>query len=122
MPKITVELDDGDMAELDAKARAERVSPEKIITNALKTQFNPRARAKRARATAIIGGAGQEANQSSQKREIAGAGDSDTPDSLETRQAARRAALLPAFGMWADDDSKLKDGVAYQKAMRSEWD
>ncbi len=78
MPKITVELDDSDMAELDAEARV--------------------------------------------KKAIEDADDPAGADSLASRQAARRAALLPAFGMWEDDDSKPKDGVAYQKAIRAEWD
>ena len=52
---------------------------------------------------------------------IAIAGRAVDSDSLESSQAARRAALLPAFGTWVDDDTKPKDGVAYQKAMRAEW-
>jgi hypothetical protein len=43
------------------------------------------------------------------------------PRELVSRQVARRIALLPAFGMWMGDDTKPKDGVAYQKAIRAEW-
>ncbi|MBP1206705.1 putative Zn-binding protein involved in type VI secretion [Duganella sp. 1411] len=41
-------------------------------------------------------------------------------DSLASRRAVRRAVLLPVFGMWADDGTKPKDDVAYQKAIRAE--
>lgn len=124
MPKITVELDDSDMAELDAEARAKRVSPEKIITRAIKDQFSPGGRAKRVRATGMTSGAAHEVAEGDRLREktAEGASDPTAAGSLASRQAARRAALLPAFGMWAEDDSKPKDGVAYQKAVRAEWD
>ena len=39
MPKITVDLDDGDMAELDAAAKSKHVSSEKVIVEVIKAQF-----------------------------------------------------------------------------------
>lgn len=124
MPKITVELDDSDMAGLDAEARAKRVSPEKIIARTIKEQFTPSGRDKRTRAGVKVGGPAKEQANADHAPEavIEDARDIARLDSLASRQAARRAALLPTFGMWADDDTKPKDGVAYQKAMRAEWD
>lgn len=107
MPKITVELDNGDMAELDAAAKAKHVSSEKIIIEVVKAQLVHQRRAKRAEAQVALGSAISNIVK---------------PDDLASRQASRRAALLPAFGMWADDDTKPKDGVAYQKAIRAEWE
>lgn len=31
-------------------------------------------------------------------------------------------ALVPAFGLWAKDGRKTTDGVAYQQALRADWD
>lgn len=103
MPKITLELDNEDMAELDAAGRAKHVSSEKIVVELVKAQLLRQRHAERA-----------EAQMASS--------DVAKTDDLASRQAARRAALLPAFGMWVDDDTKPKDGVAYQKAIRAEWE
>ena len=124
MPKITVELDDSDMAELDAQARGKHVSAEKILVEAVKAQLVRGLRGKRSRSKAAIGAAeNASAETSNPNRTVNGSitGIAEHGD-LASRQAARRAALLPAFGMWADDDTKPKDGVAYQKAIRAEWE
>lgn len=129
MPKITVELDNGDMAELDAAAKAKHVSSEKIIVEVVKAQLVHQVSAGRGGAQVVVGGTGNalaETGSPNRKGDVAivdvAIADVAKPDDLASRQAARRAALLPAFGMWADDDTKPKDGVAYQKAIRAEWE
>jgi hypothetical protein len=45
----------------------------------------------------------------------------DAEQARRIRQAARRAALMPAFGLLSDDDQPA-DGTTYQREIRAEWD
>ncbi len=124
MPKITLQLDDSDMAELEALALGKDVSAEKILVEAVKAQLVRGLRGKRSRSQAATGAADNALAETSNPNRTATGAISGVDESgdLASRQAARRAALLPAFGMWADDETKPKDGVAYQKAIRAEWE
>lgn len=47
--------------------------------------------------------------------------DPNSPEAVQARRDARKAAMTHSFGMWKDDPTKPKDGVAFQKKMRAEW-
>ena len=42
-------------------------------------------------------------------------------DSPQARRQRRLALLQPAEGLWKDRDDIPKDGVEYQRQLRSEW-
>jgi hypothetical protein len=45
----------------------------------------------------------------------------DAEQDKQMRRAARRAALMPAFGLLNDDDQPA-DGTTYQREIRAEWE
>ena len=45
----------------------------------------------------------------------------DAEQEKQMRRAARRAALMPAFGLLNDDDQPA-DGTTYQREIRAEWE
>ncbi|MGV7209159.1 hypothetical protein ACLB1G_15030 [Oxalobacteraceae bacterium A2-2] len=47
--------------------------------------------------------------------------DPNSPEAVQARRNSRKAAMTHSFGMWKDDPTKPKDGVAYQKEIRAEW-
>lgn len=59
--------------------------------------------------------------QAAQELPIVQNADPNSPEAVQARRDARKAAMTHSFGMWKDDPTKPKDGVAYQKKMRAEW-
>ncbi|NRR33172.1 hypothetical protein HSX11_23655 [Oxalobacteraceae bacterium] len=106
MRQLTLELDDQDMARLEAEARVRRIDPILLakaeLLKMLET-FN---------AVDAIHAAVTEA---------IGVVRDDSPEAKEDRRRARLAALMPSNGIWAGEPNKPKDGVVYQEEMRAEW-
>lgn len=90
MRKIIVELDDWEMAQVDALARARQVA----VADVLKT----------------------EALKASQ--DVAPL---SSDEAQEQRRQARLAILMRSHGIFAGDQDKPKDGLAYQRELRAEW-
>lgn len=93
MRLLIVELDDKDMALLEAVARSRHTDPGVLVkTEVLKALLKIR-------------------NSTLE----------DRGKTQEARRLARIAALLPSSGIWAGEAGTMKDGVAYQEKMRAEW-
>lgn len=95
MRQLTLDLDDKDMAQLEAMARERRTDPAAIAKAELLKMLIPAA--------------------------SASAGPDDADAAKHARRSARLAALAPSSGIWTGEPNKPKDGVAYQEEMRAEW-
>jgi hypothetical protein len=109
MRQITVELDDSEMAALEAEAHIKRVEPSILLALKMKEFLK----------------AGQvvELGHASEERQI---GENEVrqgngEDSAAARRAQRLAVLQGSSGIWPGEPGKPKDGVYYQEEMRSEW-
>lgn len=127
MPNINIELDDGDMAALDAAAQGQYVSPKEIAREAIETQRTSQESAECVsqleiielcddiddlRHTQTVEADGADAKATS--------GVHQSGDGVSDR-AVRHAALMKMRDLWNDDGAEPIDGVEYQNAMRAEW-
>ena len=103
MRKLIVTVSDSDMLGLEAIARAEDRAPEEVAQEYLSVLLNAKAKDK------IFPSAtnGEVVAQENANEE-------------QDRQR-RREAVGYIFGLWKNRDDTPKDGVAYQKAVRAEW-
>jgi hypothetical protein len=94
MRQVIVELDDSEMAQIEALARAHAVLPAEVLkTEALN--------------------AGTKNPTSTET--------SDDEHGRELRRKARLAILMRSNGILVVGDSNPKDGLVYESALRSEW-
>jgi membrane-associated protease RseP (regulator of RpoE activity) len=110
MRQVIVELDDKEMATLEAVARARRVAPAEV----LKVEA---IRGLRQVVTDIM------ADNVAIEGLVHMISTNDvTPDEAkEQRRQARLAVLMRSNGIFAGDKDKPKDGLVYQKELRAEW-
>jgi hypothetical protein len=92
MRSVIVELDDHEMAQVEAVALARRVAPADLL----------KSEALRGLATQV-------------ERKFA------TDEASEQRRQARFAILMRSHGIFAGDEDKPKDGLVYQNELRAEW-
>ncbi len=109
MRQITVELDDSEMAALEAEARVQQVEPSILLALKMKEFL-------KAGAVVEPGQAGQES-----RMDESGVRQGSGEASAAARRAQRLAVLQGSCGIWPGEPGKLKDGVYYQEEMRSEW-
>lgn len=93
MRKITVHIDDNDLAAFQAEARASNTGPEDIIARAAHELSVPW--------DAPIQTA--------------------TGETLEERRAKRFAILQGDGPLWIGEPGKPKDGLVYEQELRAEW-
>ena len=127
MPNLNIELDDGDMAALDATAHGQHVSPKEIAREAIETQRTSQESAKCVSQLEIIErGDDVDDLRRIQTVEAVGtdaksrSGVHQSGDGVSDR-AVRHAALMKMRDLWNDDGAEPFDGVEYQNAMRAEW-
>ena len=96
MRQVIVELDDKEMAKLEAIARERRIEPADVLKAAALQGLT-------------ITGAATTASPVSQD------------EAKEQRRQARLAILMRSHGIFDGDKDKPKDGLVYQKKLRAEW-
>lgn len=96
MRQVIVELDDKEMATLEAIARERHVEPADVLKAA-------------AIQSLTINGASNPASPTGHE------------EAKEQRRQARLAILMRSHGIFDGDKDKLKDGLVYQKELRAEW-
>lgn len=105
MRRVIVKLDDKEMAGIEAVARARQVDPATLLKiEALKLADSIKPAASAAPADLPI-----DSNVSADKA------------AKEQRRLERLALLMRSNGIFAGDPDKPKDGLAYQKELRAEW-
>jgi|GEM_PF-4955292 len=105
MRRVTVKLDDKEMAQIETVARARQVDPAALLkAEALKIarSIQPAAEA------AAVG------PQIIPRDPIEDA-------TTEQRRQARLAVLMRSNGIFAGEPNTPKDGLIYQRALRAEW-
>jgi hypothetical protein len=107
MRQITVELEDGQMASLEAEARIKSLEPSILLALKMKAVLNAQL-------------CGLDDSEQIPVDDI-GSGNGNGKDDAAARRAARLAILERSCGIWQGEPGKPKDGVYYQEEMRSEW-
>lgn len=105
MRQLTVELNDDEMSQLEAAARAQNLTPSDMIKAEVLKALTP---------VGTIGpsdGAAVTIVKTPSTDDLA----------REDRRQARLAILMRSNGIWAGEPNKPKDGLVYQKELRAEW-
>lgn len=92
MARLTVELEERELARLRSAARARQIDPSHMTTMQL-VQVLTDAQPKK-KTSWLAGGAAR---------------------------AQRLAAVMSMHGIWKDDPTKPQDGAEYQREVRAEW-
>jgi hypothetical protein len=136
MARLTVELEEHELARLRSAARARQIDPSHMTTMQLVqvlTDAQPKKRtswlagaAARARRhntapnQAVPAGVVKHAVEILEQHQTAVAATSTAAASAAAR-AQRLAAVMSMHGIWKDDPTKPQDGVEYQREVRAEW-
>jgi hypothetical protein len=147
MGQLTVEMDDEELAQLEAAARVRRIDPArmtkaqllKLLAVDIQTKWRPRLsvrrarmalkatqRAKRAKKSAILTLRPNKTHETELVQPSRTGGDAGPllepqQGTLAAGRARRLEALMSMQGIWRGDPDKPQDGVAYQREVRAEW-
>ncbi len=99
MRKFVIELDDTELAQLEAAAHALHTDPAAMVKAHLLEAIQ----------------------QSAKERDEVIAPWDDSPEAKRARRHARLLALSASSGIWPGERDKPKDGLVYQEDLRAEW-
>lgn len=132
MRQLTVELEEEEMAQLEASARAQRIDPARMTKAQLLKVLGagkPMKWRGRRRSRVLLKGAKivltLRAENARNSHVVQLSAPDANPVALEEHQQRARAkrleALMSMQGIWKGATEKPQDGVAYQREVRAEW-
>lgn len=137
MARLTVELEERELARLRSAARARQIDPSHMTTMQLVqvlTDAQPKkktswlaggaARARRhntALNQAVPAGVVKHAVEILEQQHRTAVAVTSVAAASAAARAQRLAAVMSMHGIWKDDPTKPQDGAEYQREVRAEW-